>query len=151
MSLEAVVFYTQPVGAELLARMPSYRTHSAAAGPTPRIVVALLATLLTCLLAGPVRADVALYLGVVPLRGTTDADRNAAFGDALKAAAVRATGRRDAGSDPRIVSAAADPSRYIQQYSTTADRMLKVGFDGRSWSNCCSRRACRCGRSSDRW
>jgi hypothetical protein len=47
----------------------------------------------------------------------------------LKSAAVRASGRRDAGSNATIVAAASDATRYVQQYSTTSDRMLKVGFD----------------------
>lgn len=89
--------------------------------------------LLLLLLAAPwAVADVAVYQAAVPLRGATEADRAAAFGEALKTAAVRASGRRDAGEAPAIAAAAADPSRYVQQYSTTADRMLKVGFDGRA-------------------
>ena len=71
-----------------------------------------------------------LYQAVVPLRGGAEADRQAAFGEALKVAAIQASGRRDAATDARIVAAAGDPSRYVQQYSTTSDRMLKVGFDG---------------------
>ncbi|MDH4166138.1 MAG: DUF2066 domain-containing protein, partial [Gammaproteobacteria bacterium] len=76
--------------------------------------------------------DVALYQAAVPLKGTAEADRAAAFGEALRIAAVRASGRRDAGSVAAIAAAAAAPARYVQQYSTTADRMLKVGFDGRA-------------------
>jgi uncharacterized protein len=70
-----------------------------------------------------------IYQAVVPLAGTTAADRDAGFGDALRMATVRASGRRDAGSNPAIAAAAADPGRYVQQYSTSADHMLKVGFD----------------------
>jgi hypothetical protein len=80
-------------------------------------------------------ADVALYQAAVPLKGLTDADRSAAFGEALKVAAVRASGRREAGEAPAIATAAADAQRYVQQYSTTNDRMLKVGFDGRAMEN----------------
>jgi len=76
-------------------------------------------------------ADVALYQATVPLQGLTAADRTAGFGDALRIAAVRASGRRDAATNPVVAAAASDPSRYVQQYSTTSDRMLKVGFDGR--------------------
>ena len=74
-------------------------------------------------------ADTALYQGSVPLHGTTEADRTAGLGDALRIAAIRASGRRDAASNPAIAAAAADPARYVQQYTTTADRMLRVGFD----------------------
>jgi hypothetical protein len=77
-------------------------------------------------------ADVALYQAAVPLRGSGEAERAAAFGEALKVAAVRASGRREAGQAPAIAAAAADAQRYVQQYSTTADRMLKVGFDGQA-------------------
>jgi len=95
---------------------------------------ALRAFACTLLLALPIRAgaDVAVYQAVVPLAGATEADRNAGFGEALRTAAVRASGQRDAGSSPAVAAAAADPARYVQQYSTTADRMLKVGFDARA-------------------
>ena len=84
-------------------------------------------------LASPLAwGDVALYQAAVPLKSTAPADRAAAFGEALKIAAVRASGRRDAGDAPAIAAAAADPTRFVQQYSTTTDRMLKVGFDGRA-------------------
>lgn len=74
-------------------------------------------------------AEVSIYEAVVPLAGATAADRDAGFGAALRSAAVRASGRRDAGSNAVIAAAAADPARYVRQYSTTADHMLKVGFD----------------------
>ena len=77
-------------------------------------------------------ADVPIYQAVVPLTGTTEADRASAFGEALKTAAIRASGRMQAANSPRIVAAAAEPSAFVQQYSTTADRMLKVGFDARA-------------------
>ncbi len=85
-----------------------------------------------CLLPGYAGADVSLYQASVPLKGASEADRTAGFGEALRAAAVRASGRRDAGSNAAIVAAAASPARYVQQYSTTSDRLLKVGFDGRA-------------------
>jgi hypothetical protein len=80
----------------------------------------------------PAGAEVAVYQAVAPLAGTAATDRATAFGDALRSAAVRASGQRDAGSNPVIVAAAADPSRYVQQYSMTADHMIKVGFDARA-------------------
>jgi len=75
-------------------------------------------------------AETAVYQGVVPLAGATEADRTAGFGEALRAAVVRASGHREAASQSAIATAAASPARYVLQYSTTADRMLKVGFDG---------------------
>lgn len=77
-------------------------------------------------------ADVPLYVAAVPMNGSTEADRAAGFGEALKVAAVRASGRREAATAPKVVAAAAAPTTYVQQYSTTADRMLKVGFDGKA-------------------
>lgn len=75
-------------------------------------------------------AQVRLYEVSVPLQGTTEADRTAAMAEALKAVAVRASGRREAADHPAIRDAS--PAKYLQRYSTTADRRLKVGFDGRS-------------------
>ena len=102
---------------------------------TPRLLVPALAALAcVLLLAAPVPAvaDVSVYQATVPLKGSTAADRSAAFGEALKSAVVRASGRRDAGSNATIVAAASDTTRYVQQYSTTPDRMLKVGFDAKA-------------------
>jgi hypothetical protein len=107
--------------------MPTFTSNPGV--PRPASACAHLALL--CLLPGLACADVALYQATVPLHGATEADRTAGFGEALRVAAVRASGRRDAGSNAAIASAASDPSRYVQQYSTTSDRMLKVGFDGR--------------------
>jgi hypothetical protein len=113
--------------------MTANRSIVGFAGPALPFVRALIAVLLLLPIAAA--ADVALYQAAVPLKGLTEADRSAAFGEALKVAAVRASGRRDAGAAPAIAAAAADPQRYIQQYSTTTDRMLKVGFDGRAMEN----------------
>jgi uncharacterized protein len=124
-----VVFYTCAGSAELF---PTMRKST----QTPRLLVPALAAFGCALfLAAPVRvvADVSVYQAIVPLQGNTQADRSAAFGEALKSAAVRASGRRDAGSNPTIAAAAAsDTTRYVQQYSTTSDRMLKVGFDAKA-------------------
>lgn len=113
--------------------MTSKRINVGFTAPARGYACGLLATLV--LLGMPWqagRADVALYQAIVPLKGTTEADRNAAFGEALKTAAVRASGRPEAASAPRVVSAAAEPNSYVQQYSTTTDRLLKVGFDARA-------------------
>lgn len=80
--------------------------------------------------AAGVAADV--YQATVPLTGATEADRATAFAEALKVAAVRASGRPEAASAPRVVAAATDARSYLQQYSTTTDRMLRVGFDARA-------------------
>lgn len=78
-------------------------------------------------------ADVPLYQAQVPLAGSTEADRSAGFALALEAVAVRVSGRRDAASSAAITGA--DPSRYVQRYSTSADRKLTVGFDPKAVSN----------------
>ena len=110
--------------------MIDHRTNVVTEGPARKFARGLLCLLL---LASPLAwGDVALYQAAVPLKSTAEADRAAAFGEALKIAAVRASGRRDAGDAAAIAAAAADPTRYVQQYSTTTDRMLKVGFDGRA-------------------
>lgn len=87
---------------------------------------------LVCLVAWPLPGAAALRLHevTVPLAGTAEADRAAAFAAALRTVAVRVSGRRGAATN-RVI-AAADPTRYVQRYSTTADGQLKVGFDGRS-------------------
>ncbi len=108
--------------------MTVHRTNVVTEGTARKFARGLLSLLLV---ASPLAwGDVALYQAAVPLKSAAEADRAAAFGEALKIAAVRASGRRDAGNAAAIAAAAADPTRYVQQYSTTADRMLKVGFDG---------------------
>jgi len=125
-----VVFYTPAGGADFLHHMTAYRTNVVTAETARKFARGLLFLLW---MVSPVAwGDVALYQAAVPLKSTAEADRAAAFGEALKIAAVRASGRRDAGDATAIAAAAADPTRYIQQYSTTADRMLRVGFDGRA-------------------
>jgi hypothetical protein len=75
-------------------------------------------------------ADVQLYEVKVPLKGSTEADRGAALGEAMKAIAVRVSGRSDASANATV--AGADPARYVQRYAAGSDRMLTVGFDGAS-------------------
>lgn len=95
---------------------------------------ALAALAILLALAMPLRAsaDVAIYQSLVQMKGASAADKADAFAEALRTTAVRASGRRDAGSNPVIAAAAADPDRYVQQYSTTPDRYLKVGFNAQA-------------------
>ena len=97
-------------------------------------VPALAALAMFLVLALPLRAaaDVAIYQSLVQIKGASAADKADAFAEALRTTAVRASGRRDAGSNPVIKAAAADPDRYVQQYSTTPDRYLKVGFNAQA-------------------
>jgi len=93
-----------------------------------------LATALACIAAcmAPVagRAEVPRYEVTVPLKGNTPEDRAAGMAEAVRAVAVRASGKREAAGNPAI--SGANPAKYVQRYSTTADQMLKVGFDGRA-------------------
>ena len=75
-------------------------------------------------------SDVRLYEVKVPLGGTTEADRGTALAEAMKAVAVRVSGRRDAAASAAVT--AADPARYVQRYAAGTDRTLTVGFDGAS-------------------
>lgn len=69
-----------------------------------------------------------LYEASVPAGGTGDAARKAAFAAALKAVAVRTSGRRDAGE--RLSPAAvADAGRLVQRFGDNPDGTLQVGFD----------------------
>ena len=95
-----------------------------------RLRPALLASVALLSWQDGARADVTLYEASVPLKGTTAEDRAAGLAEALRAVAVRASGRREAADN--AVIATADPNKYVQRYSTTAQRMLKVGFDGRA-------------------
>jgi hypothetical protein len=70
-----------------------------------------------------------LYSVVVPLKSTADADKTAAFGEALRIVAVRISGAREAGSRGDIAAAAAKPERYVQQYAGRSNRTVSVGFD----------------------
>ena len=80
--------------------------------------------------AAPVRAaEVSLYRVTVPLKGSTEEDRNAAFAEALRAVVVRASGRRDAGSNPGISQNAGRANRLVQQYAAISAGELTVGFD----------------------
>lgn len=88
---------------------------------------AVLAGFLLLVATASARAEVALYEVMVPLKGTTAEDRAAAQAEAVRAVAVKVSGRREAADNPAVTGA--DPSRYIQRYSTTAERMLKAGFD----------------------
>src|SRR4030095_16227384 len=73
-----------------------------------------------------------LYETVVPIRGTSEADRTAAFGEALRIVAVRVSGARDAATRDSISSAASKPARYVQQYAARSNHTMKVGFDPRA-------------------
>jgi hypothetical protein len=62
-----------------------------------RLRAALLASFALLSWQGGARADVTLYEASVPLKGTTAEDRIAGLAEALRAVAVRASGRRSRG------------------------------------------------------
>lgn len=74
-------------------------------------------------------AEVPLYRVTVPLKGSSEEDRNAAFAEALRAVVVRASGQRGAGSNPGISKNAGRANRLVQQYSATSGGELIVGFE----------------------
>ena len=86
------------------------------------------ACIAACIAPAIARAEVPLYEVAVPFTGATPEDRAASMAEALRAVAVKASGKREAASSPAI--AGANPTKYVQRYSITADKMLKVGFDG---------------------
>lgn len=89
--------------------------------------VLVIGTLLPC---ASDAAEVPLYEVKVPLRGTGEVERAAAFVEAIQAVAVRVSGRREAAANASVT--AADPSRHVQRYASGADKTLTVGFDGAS-------------------
>ncbi len=98
-----------------------------------RWAVSCAALLLAALLQSPAAsAAVSVYQVTVPLSEATEAGRSAGFSEALRTVAVRVSGSRGAASNPVITRAAANPSRYVQQYGSASGGMLKVGFDGPS-------------------
>lgn len=106
------------------------RTFTRTASHPCRALAALLLCGVTAVAPVAAGAEVRPYEVTVPLAGTAAADRSAAMAAALRAVAVKASGRRTAAGNPVIN--AADPARYVQRYSSTATRMLKVGFDARA-------------------
>jgi len=93
-------------------------------------VAVLLAGLAVLSWTGQAYGEVPLYEVTVPLRGTTEADRSAGLAAALRAIAVKVSGRRDAADNATI--ARADPAGYVQRYSMADGPSLKVGFDARA-------------------
>jgi hypothetical protein len=65
-----------------------------------------------------------LYDVTLPMEG----GRDTAFVEALKAVAVRVSGRRDAAT--RLGASTNNPRQYVQRFGVTADNQLQVGFDG---------------------
>jgi uncharacterized protein len=63
-----------------------------------------------------------LYEVTMPI----DGNREAAFVEALKAVAVRVSGRRDAAS--QLGSAANSPRQFVQRFAFTTDNQLQVAF-----------------------
>lgn len=73
-------------------------------------------------------AEINLYQATVPVADASEAARSAGFSEALRSVAVRASGSLGAASNAAVSQAAANPSSYVQQYSTTGQGM-RVGFD----------------------
>jgi hypothetical protein len=67
-----------------------------------------------------------LYEVTMPI----EQSRDTAFVEALKAVAVKVSGRREAGS--RLGPAASSPRQYVQRFAFTTDNQLQVAFDSGS-------------------
>ena len=67
-----------------------------------------------------------LYEVTMPI----EQSRDTAFVEALKAVAVKVSGRRDAGA--RLGPAASSPRQYVQRFAFTLDNQLQVAFDSGS-------------------
>jgi hypothetical protein len=92
-----------------------------------RIVTSVVASLLTFVsLVGHAVTVSDLYEVTLPIEG----NREAAFVEALKAVAVRVSGRRDAAS--RLGAAANTPRQFVQRFAFTSDNQLQVAFDSSS-------------------
>jgi hypothetical protein len=106
------------------------RTFTRTVLPGGHTLATALACIAACIAPVAARAEVSLYEVAVPLEGTTPEDRAAGMAEALRAVAVKASGKREAANSRAINGA--NPAKYVQRYSTTADKMLKVGYDGRA-------------------
>jgi uncharacterized protein len=92
----------------------------------PRVVAALAAALAVMLgLHAEAGRIVRVYEASVSSK-----DSPAALQEAMRQVLVRATGRRDAGSDPALSAIVADAARYVQQYRPVAGGGFEVVFDG---------------------
>ena len=92
----------------------------------------LLAAFLACTAATPAVAVTVsdLYVAEVDLEQDTQAQRAAAYGDAMGQVLVRLTGRPDAGQIEETEEIRRAAERYVQQYRVTRDGRLWVAFDG---------------------
>jgi hypothetical protein len=100
--------------------------------PQPhRIKTSSRATLLAaaCLLCGAPAPQAALLVRVYEV-SVPVSDQAAAFVEALRMALVRATGRRDADSDPNFSPLLADASRYVQLYQPARSGGWHITLDG---------------------
>lgn len=125
-------YFTRAPPAPTLPRMPmtSGPERTAKTDVEPRRIAArCLLMLAAAFCQAGVAAEVPLYKVTVPLKGGSEAERNAALGDALRVVVVRASGRRDAAANAAVDASAARANRLVQQYSATPDQQLKVGFE----------------------
>jgi len=83
-----------------------------------------IASAFACIAQSATVAD--LYEVTMPI----EQSRDTAFIEALKAVAVKVSGRRDAGS--RLGPSANSPRQYVQRFAFTTDNQLQVAFDSNS-------------------
>ncbi len=97
---------------------------------SPRLARAIAATVGLLALTAAAR----LALGARPVlvyevsvRGT---DPVAVYGDAMREVLVRATGRRDAATDPALAGLVSNAARYVRSSHAAGDGTIEVEFDG---------------------
>lgn len=73
-----------------------------------------------------------LYEGTVAATDRSERGLAAAYVEALRQVAVRATGRRAAASDPALAGLFADARRYVQTWRPAGTGQVAVGFDARA-------------------
>lgn len=99
------------------------RTHLRTIGPA--LWLALLAAT-----PAPAVSVSGLYETEVPMERDTQAQRAAAFGQAMGVVLVRLTGRLDAATSEETADIRRAAERYVQQYRMTREGRLWVAFDG---------------------
>ncbi len=94
----------------------------------PAVILCLVSLCFGNLAHAVTRAE--LYQATVPFADHCEAEPTAAFQAAMKTVLVRVTGRRSAEDDAALAPLISNARRYVQQCRSTADKQLRVGFDG---------------------
>ena len=71
-----------------------------------------------------------MYEATVPLTDRSERGQAMAFQEAMREVLVRATGQRDAGTEPALAALVEDARRYVQQFRIVGTNQFFAGFDG---------------------